>query len=92
MPDTETEIKIDIVELNGKIDRMSDNLESVKLRLEEIADGINKVKISIYDPDEGLYARLRQLEQWQAQTSKVLWVVTTSIIGLATATIWKHFF
>lgn len=89
---SEEEIKIDIVELNGKLDRMADNLEVVRDRCEEISICVNKVKKAVYDPDQGLYARLRELEQWKAQTSRVLWVITTSVIGLATATLWKTFF
>jgi hypothetical protein len=89
---SEEEIKIDIVELNGKIDRMVDNLLVVKERCDEIAICVNKVKKAVYEPDEGLYARIRELEQWKEQSSKILWVITTSVIGLATATVWKSFF
>jgi hypothetical protein len=89
---SEEEIKIDIVELNGKLDRMADNLVVVRDRCEEISICVNKVKKAVYDPDQGLYARLRELEQWKAQTSRILWVITTSVIGLATATLWKVFF
>ena len=89
---SEEEIKIDIVELSGKIDRMSDNLLVVRERCDEIAICVNKVKKAVYEPDEGLYARIRELEQWKNQSSKILWVITTSVIGLATATVWKSFF
>jgi hypothetical protein len=89
---SEEEIKIDIVELNGKLDRMADNLEVVKDRCDEIVVCVNKVKKAVYAPDEGLYARLRELEQWKDQTARILWVITTSVIGLASATAWKMFF
>jgi len=92
MADEDLEIKIDIVELNGKIDRMTDSLDAVRQRLDEIALGITSLKSAVYNPDEGLYARLKQLEQWRDQTSRFLWLVATSIVGLSTATIWKHFF
>ena len=89
---SETEIKLDIVNLNGKIDRMADNIEHVIDRCDEIAICVNKVKKAVYEPDEGLYARLRELEQWKEQTARVLWVITTSVIGLGSATAWKMFF
>lgn len=89
---SEEEIKIDIVELSGKIDRMADNLLVVRERCDEIAICVNKVKKAVYEPDEGLYARIRELEQWKDQSSKILWIITTSVVGLATATIWKSFF
>jgi translation elongation factor EF-1beta len=85
------EIKVDIVELNGKIDRITDSLDVVKTSIEDIATGINKLKTAVYSPDEGLYARLRELESWKEQTARVLWLITTSVVGLATATAWKVF-
>lgn len=88
----DSEVKIDIIELSGKIDRMADSVEVVRQRCEEMATSLGSVKRSVYDPDQGLYARLRELEQWKEGTSKVIWVITTSIIGLATATVWQTFF
>lgn len=85
------EIKIDIVELNGKIDRMADSLDVVKTSVEDIAIGINKLKSAVYSPDQGLYARLRELESWKDQTSRFLWLIATSVVGLGTATAWKFF-
>jgi len=89
---SEEEIKIDIVELGGKIDRMIDNLHAVRERCDEIAVCVNKVKKAVYEPDQGLYARLRELEQWKDQASRFLWVITTSLIGLITATVYKALF
>tara|TARA_R110000751_G_scaffold101825_1_gene196131 strand:+ start:258 stop:539 length:282 start_codon:yes stop_codon:yes gene_type:complete len=92
MSDSNEEIKIDIVELNGKLDRITDNIETVKIKCDDIALCVNKVKKAVYDPDQGLYARLREIEQWKENTSKIIWVISTSIIGLATATVWHTFF
>jgi hypothetical protein len=89
---SDTEVKIDIVELGGKIDRMADNIEVVKQRCEEMALSLGSVKKAVYDPDQGLYARLRELEQWKENTSRIIWVITTSVVGLATATLWQTFF
>jgi hypothetical protein len=89
---SDTEVKIDIVELGGKIDRMADNIEVVKQRCEEMALSLGSVKKAVYDPDQGLYARIRELEQWKENTSRIIWVITTSVVGLATATVWQTFF
>ena len=86
------EIKIDIVELNAKLDRMTDSLDTLKEKCDDIAICVNKVKKAVYEPDQGLYARLRELEQWKDTTARVLWIISTSIIGLMTATIWHTFF
>jgi len=86
------DIKIDIVELGGKLDRMADSIDAVKDKCEEIAVAVSGVKRAVYDPDQGLYARVRELEQWKESTAKIIWVITTSVIGLATATVWHTFF
>jgi len=91
MADNE-EMKIDIVELNGKLDRITDNIETVKIKCDDISICVNKVKKAVYEPDQGLYARLREIEQWRDNTSKIIWVITTSVLGLSTATIWHTFF
>lgn len=49
MSDTNNEVKIDIVELGGKIDRMADNIEVVKQRCEEMATSLSSVKKAVYD-------------------------------------------
>ena len=89
---SEEELRLDIMEINGKIDRIIDSVEAVKERCEEISSSVAQIKKVVYEPDEGLYARIRELEQWKENTSKILWVVTTSIIGLASATVWSNFF
>jgi len=70
-----------IIELKSQIARMDD-------RQEEMLDDIKMIKKAVYDPNEGLYARLRDLEQWKETTSKVMWMVITTIVGLTTATLY----
>ncbi len=79
------QIHRDLVDLNSKIQRMVDVIEVVKDRQEEMADDINKIKNAVYNPDEGIYARLRELESWKQTTSKIMWIFATSLIGLTTA-------
>ena len=71
-----------LIELNGKFERMMDNIEIVKDRQEEMADDIVKIKEAVYNPDEGIYARIRELESFKRQVSKVLWILITALIGL----------
>ena len=70
-----------IIELQSQIARMDE-------RQEEMLDDIKMIKQAVYDPNEGLYARLRDLEQWKETTSKVMWMVTTTVVGLTTATLY----
>ena len=71
-----------IIELKSQITRMDE-------RQEEMISDIKMIKKAVYDPNEGLYARLRDLEQWKDTTSKVMWMVITTIAGLVTATIYN---
>ena len=71
-----------IMELKGQIERMAE-------RQEEMGEKVKKIKEAVYNPDSGLYARLRALEQWKENQAKVQWVVITSIIGLVMATAYK---
>ena len=71
-----------IMELKGQIERMSE-------RQEEMVEDVKKIKEAVYNPDSGLYARLRALEQWKENQSKVQWAVITTVIGLVAATVYK---
>ncbi len=71
-----------IIDLKNQIERMDE-------RQEEMLENIKTIKQAVYDPNEGLYARLRDLEQWKESTSKVMWMVITTVVGLVTATIYN---
>ena len=71
-----------ILDLKGQIERMSE-------RQEEMVEDVKKIKEAVYNPYEGLYARLRALEQWKENQSKVQWAVITTVIGLVAATVYK---
>ena len=85
-----------LIELNGKLERMMNSLDSMKERQEEMAIGISKIKEAVYNPDEGVYARIkecesqiRELENWKKLHAKLMWIIVTSLSGLAAATIWS---
>ena len=71
-----------LIELNGKFERVMDNIEIVKDKQEEMAEDVAKIKEAVYNPDEGIYARIRELESFKRQVSKVLWILMTASIGL----------
>ena len=74
-----------IMDLKGQIERMAE-------RQDEMLEDVKKIKEAVYNPDSGLYARLRALEQWKESQSKIQWMMVTSIIGLLIATIYKAIF
>ncbi len=83
-----TTIITEVLELNGKLERMMDGIEVVKEKQDEMASDISKIKDAVYAPDEGIYARIRELEAWKDSSSRLIWILITSIVGLGTATIW----
>jgi UDP-N-acetylmuramyl tripeptide synthase len=71
-----------IMELKGQIERMAE-------RQEEMGEDVKKIKEAVYNPDSGLYARLRELEQWKEGQAKLQWAITTTVIGLVVATVYR---
>ena len=59
------ELKDAIVNLTHQIERMSDKQDSM------ITD-VRQIKDAIYNPEQGLYARIRDLEQWQVGLSRTI--------------------
>ena len=78
---------------------LSSKLQILLDKQEELAEGITKIKEAVYNPDSGLYARLRGLEiritsveQWKASNTRIMWIVGTTVIGMSIATMWNMIF
>jgi|TARA_Y100000296_G_scaffold86917_1_gene128653 hypothetical protein len=91
MPDLENEgqIVVALAELTSRIEILID-------KQEELAENVSKIKEAVYNPDEGLYARLNRLdarllglESWKNNNTKILWIVITVGLGLVVTTAWK---
>ena len=78
-----------LIQLNGKIETLMHGINSVKDKQDEMADDIVKIKEAVYNPDEGLYARLRELEAWKKSSAKLIWIIITAMVGLSTASFWN---
>mgnify|MGYP003119623120 FL=1 len=74
-----------VVELTRKMDKLCLSIETVKERQDEMLENVSKIKEAVYNPDEGLYARIRALESWKNTSSKILWTLFTAVIGLTSA-------
>ena len=75
------EIEIDLVEIDGKLQRLIDHLETMKLSQAAVADDIAKIKEALFDPDQGIYARLRDIESWKRVHTKLTWILISSLFG-----------
>ncbi len=78
-----------LIQLNARLDRMMDGIVGLKEKQEEMAEGISKIGDAVYDPEQGLYARLRDLESWQKTVNKLVWGLGMGVGGLVIKTIWE---
>ena len=78
-----------LLEVRTKLDRIQMVAESLNEKQEEISQDVAKIKEAVYNPDEGLYARIRALESWKSTSSKMLWTLFTALVGLASAFVLK---
>jgi hypothetical protein len=77
-----------LIELNAKLERLLSGIESLGVNQERMCEDISKIKEAVYNPDEGLYARLRALEQWKDTTSRLQWMIISSILVLMGKLFW----
>jgi len=73
-----------IIEMKNQLERMSE-------KQEEMHEDVKKINKALYDPEQGLYARLKALENWKESASKILWVMLTTVVGLLTTTVYQNF-
>ncbi len=90
--DDEKKLTVMLVEMSTKLEILLD-------KQEELAQNISKIKEAVYNPDSGLYARLKeldiriiQLETWKAANTRVMWLVGGSVAGLLVKTAWTVLF
>ena len=77
------DLKDAIVDLAHQIQRMAD-------KQDEMLDDVKKIKEAIYNPEQGLYARVRDLEQWQQGVAKFIWTVGVAVTGLIIQAIYTN--
>lgn len=83
------QFEVTVAKLEGKIDRITDSVEAIKETQLEMNEKMSDIRKAIYNPDEGLYARVRyqeaeieDLKDFKANITKFLWVVTSAITGI----------
>ena len=78
-----------LVEVQSKLDKVCIGIEVMQGKQEEMGDDIAKIKEAVYNPDQGLYARLRELESWKQTSSRMIWTLFTTVVGLIGAFVLK---
>ena len=77
-----------LIDLNAKLERLLNGIDSLGVNQERMCEDISKIKEAVYNPDQGLYARLRGLEQWKDTTSRLQWMLISSIVVLMGKLFW----
>ena len=84
-----TSTAVEFTELKGQLQRIEDAIMTMKEKNEEMAEDVSKIKEAIYNPDEGIYSRLKELEAWKASMSRVLWLLATGALGSLCVALWE---
>ena len=84
------ESKVCMIEMQTKLDRICSGMDVMKDKQEEMAEDCAKIKEAVYNPDQGLYARLREFEAWKRTSSKMIWTLFTTVVGLIGAFVLKN--
>jgi hypothetical protein len=87
MPDTSLENLSQRVEFLE--DKIMDSLEVVKENQEKMGEDISKIKEAMYNPDAGLYARLKFVEEQRKNAGRLIWFIFTVLVGSLAAALGK---
>jgi len=87
--DENTQVQVTFAEIDGKFDQIMQSVDTIKEKQEEMADDIFKIKTAVYDPDSGLYARLRELESWKTTSSRLIWIIIGAVVTLTVALVFN---
>jgi hypothetical protein len=79
-----------MLDMQSKLDRVCNGIEVMSDKQEQMSEDIGKIKEAVYNPDQGLYARIRELETWKRTSSRMIWTLFTTMIGLIGAFILKN--
>ena len=79
-----------LLDLRSKLDKVCTGIDVMSGKQEQMSEDIGKIKEAVYNPDQGLYARIRELETWKRTSSRMIWTLFTTMVGLIGAFILKN--
>ena len=90
--DEQQKLTVMMVELSAKV-------QIILEKQEELAENISQIKEAVYNPDQGLYARLKELdiriqhiEMWKNTNMRLMWLVGGSVVALVMKNAWGVLF
>ena len=69
-------------EIKRALMELTVNIKHMDTKQDQMMNDLKSIKEAIYNPETGLYARVRDLEQWQQGMAKVIWTVGLGVLGL----------
>jgi predicted nucleic acid-binding Zn-ribbon protein len=92
-----SELKDYIVGLDKKVDRMMNIINNLKEKNDDVAKDITKIKDAVYHPQDGLYARIKDLETnskkhdaYEKEIKDLKDANTASLVKVTTLEQWKE--
>tara|TARA_Y100000034_G_C6794339_1_gene355899 strand:- start:596 stop:868 length:273 start_codon:yes stop_codon:yes gene_type:complete len=82
----------DLSDLTQAIFELKLQIEKMAERQDEMLEDVKKIKEAVYNPDSGIYARLRALELWKENQQRFQAPILLTLIGLVTTTVYKLIF
>lgn len=79
----DNQFQILATEVKASLEVLTIKMDDIKEKQEEVVSIINRVEKSLYEPDQGLYARVRDLEQWKKNQSKTMAIVGATTLSMA---------
>ena len=79
----ENQFQILATEVKASLDVLTLKMDDIKEKQEEVVTVVNRVEKSLYEPDLGLYARVRDLEQWKKSQSKIMVIIGSTTLSMA---------
>ncbi len=76
--------------MNFLEEKVMTGIDAVRDNQERMCEDISKIKEAVYNPDNGLYARLRVLEDQSKTYSKFIWLLITAVLGVVAAAASAH--
>jgi L-ribulose-5-phosphate 3-epimerase UlaE len=72
----------EVRDLKDALVRLTMTIELMSGKQDQMLEDVKKIKEAMYNPEQGIYARIRDLEQWQNGVSRVLWTGGLAVAGL----------
>ena len=82
----------EIRDLKDALVRLTMTIELMSDKQDQMIEDVKKIKEAMYNPEQGIYARIRDLEQWQQGVAKFIWTVGFAVTGLIIQAIYINLF